>query len=536
MENLNLFYQDIGPSSSVEGHLTQEEAAKEALAIRTSQKFALLEEERPVIETMAYHDKYKKILDEIWKDKVELDGKTVKEEEEAVKRIKGEALKEKDDPGAFIFPIRLEGKVNKNALADTGSDINTMSYRIYETLGREEMKKIDRGITMINHTRAEAMGKLSIVLCQVGITTIIAKFLILDITIDRDAPIVSVIKPCAARIRFLEEAGSDSVDEERLPDKRGIRLTIGTHDNEAESSRIHRFRQPTKQWQEFDLVGVARRLGLYQAIELDEDGFNVYFEGGLRSDDHFNAQEYWLSISREENLNLSRSHASTIKICHLLRHQNGYANVAWLIARWMKRKGAGTQKESQICCRHFITKLARKTKDLYDRMGRIEIRQEAIERMEYKEPITHLGSLPGQMGVSWRRYAVSSLMDTAYWMSEQVPIQGLSPINDSHKVSFDDDDVLRVLSLDSRFNAKKVMCGLMYRRGSSDDGNVVLCGFPAYVSRGSGSVGSIRRFDDDDILGVLSLDSRFNAKKVICGLMYRRGSPGDGNVVLCVCK
>ncbi|GKB51448.1 hypothetical protein Tco_0902201, partial [Tanacetum coccineum] len=87
MENLNLFYQDIGTSSLAGGHLTQEEAAKEALAIRISQKFALLEEVRPVIEAMAYHDKYKKILDEIWKDKVELDGKTIKKEEEAVKRI-----------------------------------------------------------------------------------------------------------------------------------------------------------------------------------------------------------------------------------------------------------------------------------------------------------------------------------------------------------------------------------------------------------------------------------------------------------------
>ncbi|GJW94033.1 hypothetical protein Tco_0173705 [Tanacetum coccineum] len=81
--------------------------------------------------------------------KVELDGKIMKEEEEAVKRIKGEALKEKDDPRAFIFPIRLEGDVNKNALADTGSDMNTMR-----------------------------------------VTTLIAKFLILDIPIDRDAPIV----------------------------------------------------------------------------------------------------------------------------------------------------------------------------------------------------------------------------------------------------------------------------------------------------------------------------------------------------------
>ncbi|GKD45480.1 hypothetical protein Tco_1270125, partial [Tanacetum coccineum] len=102
IENLNFFYQDIGTSSSTGGHLTQEEAAKEAIAIRMSRKFALLEEERPIIETMAYHDKYKKILDEVWKDKVELDGKIVKEEEEVVKRITGEALKEKDDPGALI--------------------------------------------------------------------------------------------------------------------------------------------------------------------------------------------------------------------------------------------------------------------------------------------------------------------------------------------------------------------------------------------------------------------------------------------------
>ncbi|GJS53593.1 hypothetical protein Tco_0626955, partial [Tanacetum coccineum] len=65
MENLNLFYQDIGPSSSIRRHLTQEEVAKEELAIRISQRYALLEEERPVIETMAYNDKYKKILDEI---------------------------------------------------------------------------------------------------------------------------------------------------------------------------------------------------------------------------------------------------------------------------------------------------------------------------------------------------------------------------------------------------------------------------------------------------------------------------------------
>ncbi|GJR29878.1 reverse transcriptase domain-containing protein [Tanacetum coccineum] len=194
-ENLNFFYKDIGTTSSAG------------------------DEERPIIETMAYNDKYKKILNEVWKDKVELDEKIVKDEEEAV---------------------------NENALADTGSDINTMPFRLYVQLGRDDMKKVDRGIKMINHTQAEAMGILTNILCQVGVTTLIAKFLILDIPIDRDSPIVvgrgflrtirAIVNTperlfstfdgfchqtfCAARSDFMRNAESDSDDEEEYQIKR----------------------------------------------------------------------------------------------------------------------------------------------------------------------------------------------------------------------------------------------------------------------------------------------------------------------------
>ncbi|GJZ27938.1 hypothetical protein Tco_0572585 [Tanacetum coccineum] len=123
-------------------------------------------------------------------DKVKLDGMIVKEEEEEINKVKGEALKEKDNPRAFIFPIRLEGKV--------------------------------------------------------GVTTIIAKFMILDIPIDRDAPIVvgrgflytirdivntperlfsTFDRIChqtfrAARSDVLRTAESDSDDEEEYEIKR----------------------------------------------------------------------------------------------------------------------------------------------------------------------------------------------------------------------------------------------------------------------------------------------------------------------------
>ncbi|GJX65013.1 hypothetical protein Tco_0299356 [Tanacetum coccineum] len=65
-----------------------------------------------------------------------------------------------------------------------------MPYRIYEQMGRDDIMKEDRNITMINYTEAEVTGRLVNVLCQVGFTTLSAKFLILEIHIDRDAPIM----------------------------------------------------------------------------------------------------------------------------------------------------------------------------------------------------------------------------------------------------------------------------------------------------------------------------------------------------------
>ncbi|GKA43701.1 retrotransposon ORF1 [Tanacetum coccineum] len=625
--DLLLDHLDFGDIPDIEGvDVPQfvQEVEREALAISICEIYSLIEEDRPVIETMAYSDKYKKILDGICLDKIKLDGMN-KEEEEAIIKIKGEALIEKDDPGAFVIPIRLEGNINLNALADTGSDINVMPCLAYKELGREEVQNVKKGITMLNHSKAEPVGLLSGVLCQVGVTTIIAKFLILDIPIDRDTPILvggGFLHTCGGILNTidsitstfdgichqtfraaktsLDTAESDSDDEEEYAIQRNkfgapiygpkparylncndpldqslalqevsnsfrkicvwkkvvsflgsllvalqhvewkpsytrcfnrnedsdgqwhaeIRLidpygniydqdfTMGTHDDEIGSSRTKRSRQyetveefystyefdevcaddelKTKKIIMFRLGGhahsltlleFARRLGLYHAEELDEEGFDV----------------------REENLSLSRSHASTIKnpvlrVLHKMityglcqrttgydkiqkndlwllsmfdaRHQNGYANVAWLIARWINRKGAGTQRESMICYGQFITKLARKARvlsdevlrslsapiycrdldtitlrelinsegrlipeapqpnvprvtilrpqrasmqDLYERIGSMEIRQGAIKRMAYRH------------SYHWDRYAgVFEHMAEVY----NVPLQG----------------------------------------------------------------------------------------------------------------
>nr|GEV36449.1 hypothetical protein [Tanacetum cinerariifolium] len=196
---------DFDEIPQIETNLPPMEDEKWALAHSIGMRYEMLEEVSSVIETLAYNDKYRKLLDEIWADKVRLDGKIKAKEERAIVKVKGQMIKEKKDPGAFIFPIRLAGLINENALADTRFDINTMPYRIYEQLGRDDIMKEDRNITMINYTEAEVTGRLVNVLCQVGLTTMSAKFLIIEIPIDRDAPIVDSLIQLEATLTFTTE-------------------------------------------------------------------------------------------------------------------------------------------------------------------------------------------------------------------------------------------------------------------------------------------------------------------------------------------
>nr|GEV67339.1 hypothetical protein [Tanacetum cinerariifolium] len=485
----------LGTSSSAGGHLTQEEAAKEALAIRISQKFALLEE-------------------------VELNGDIIKEEEEAIKRMKG----------------------------------------------REEMKKVDKEITMINHTQAEAMWILTNVLCQVGVTTLIAKFLILDIPINREAPIVvgrgflytigSILNTpeklfltfdgiChqtfrAARFDVLRTVESDNDDEEEYQIKRNkFRASIygpkpapylncndpanrslalqavinpfrkisvwkkeegcnryaksmyntklaqllprhiyslyvvnwdvlnrmgcdgeiddmlrfrlresGSNeelftsvawirafninepiyaelchefystyefdevcaDDELQTNKIIKFRLGGRA-HNLTLLEFARRLGLYQVVELHEEGFN----GGLCSDEHFNAQSPILRVIHkmityglyQRTTRYDKIQKNDLWLLSMFdaRHQNGYANVAWLIVRKSRVLIDDMLRSlsALICCRDLDTITLRdlidsegklipedpqpgvprigvprppraSMQDLYDRMGRMEIR------------------------------------------------------------------------------------------------------------------------------------------------------------------
>nr|GEU38040.1 copia protein [Tanacetum cinerariifolium] len=364
LEKYQLIYSDMGPSLSTEKLLTREEAAREALAIDICIIFSIPKEERPM----------------------KLDGKMKKEEEEAIIKVKGEELIEKEDPRTFVIPIRIEAKINLNALANTGSDINVMPYRVYKELAREEHEDWKPEYTGNYCKKEEGDGQWH---AEISLIDPDGNVLWEHMTIKLDphdpnaldntrrwrtlAQLLPkhIYSPCVVDWNMLNHMGCGEVIDEMLT----IKLCVAGTDEEIFTSELwtmafnikypiyselcHEFYSTY----EFDEVCVDDELRTKKIIMFRLCGlaFSWTLLEFARSDEHLNAQEYWLSITQEENLSLSRSHASTIRkpVLRVLHKMITYG-LCQRTTGWMKKKGAGSQKESMICCGQFITKITKR--------------------------------------------------------------------------------------------------------------------------------------------------------------------------------
>ncbi|GJS57359.1 hypothetical protein Tco_0652143 [Tanacetum coccineum] len=123
-------------------------------------------------------------------------------------------------------------------------------------------------------------------------------------------------------------------------------------DDELQSKKIISFRLGRRA-HSLTLLEFSRRLGLYHAEELEEEGFDTYsfFKEDLN---HF-VRIPILRVLLKGSLTIMSEDDWIWKI----QKDNDLG-----IAKWMKRKGAGSQKDSQICYGQFISKIARKSKVL----------------------------------------------------------------------------------------------------------------------------------------------------------------------------
>nr|GEZ43621.1 hypothetical protein [Tanacetum cinerariifolium] len=166
--------------------------------------------------------------------------------------------------------------------------------------------------------------------------------------------------------------------KKRLVDPFGKRIA-GTHNYEAIPQAIQRGTVKPKPWRSH------------------EEGFEVYFQGGLKNDDYFNANKYWVRIRSKDQLRLSRSATQTIRspVLRVLQKMITYG----LCQRTTGSMDATTLKEvidpdGRLIAKdpaHGVQRIAiprpphLTLQDLSDRMGRMEIQQGVLKRMSRRQ-------------------------------------------------------------------------------------------------------------------------------------------------------
>nr|GEW37387.1 hypothetical protein [Tanacetum cinerariifolium] len=322
------------------------------------------------------------------KDKVELDGKTVKEQEDPVKRIKGEALKDKDDPDAFIFPISILNTQDRLFSIFDGVYHQTFRAARFDVLRTAESDSDDKEEYTSGTHDEEAGSSRSkrprqheiveeVLLPQVHHEFLLWEGCSLDAKSRYNTRLPQLLprhiySPCIIKWDVLNRMGCDG----EIDDMLRIRLhEAGSEEDiftSAASIRAFNINEPIYAELCHEYYFTYEFNEVCAGDELQSKKIIRFRLGDLRSDEHFNAQDYWLSISREEHLGLSRSPTSTIRnpflrVIHkmitygLCQRTTGYdkihKNDLWLL------KDVVTSLSALIYCRDVDTTTLR---DLID--------------------------------------------------------------------------------------------------------------------------------------------------------------------------
>ncbi|GKC71844.1 putative ribonuclease H-like domain-containing protein [Tanacetum coccineum] len=160
----------IAPPSPIYHPLTQKqkEKVKEAL----DRKYKELEESKPILEILENYMTYRKKLDEVLMGRARLSRDDYAEEVKMI-IVNHRLPKKMCYPDNFVLPMKVNGTIEMNALADMGA--------------------------------TKAMGEVKNVRIQIGYQAYLVDFLILDIPVDKELPLLlghPFLRTCGAVINM----------------------------------------------------------------------------------------------------------------------------------------------------------------------------------------------------------------------------------------------------------------------------------------------------------------------------------------------
>ncbi|XP_022866159.1 uncharacterized protein LOC111385966 [Olea europaea var. sylvestris] len=110
--------------------------------------------------------------------------------EESNARVQSKLPPQLKDLVSFTLPISIGNSCSINALCDTGTSINLMSYSNYRELGLCKVNSASITLQLDDRTIARPCDKVEDVLVKVGNFIFPMDFIILDIPEDLDIPVI----------------------------------------------------------------------------------------------------------------------------------------------------------------------------------------------------------------------------------------------------------------------------------------------------------------------------------------------------------
>ncbi|GJZ29031.1 putative ribonuclease H-like domain-containing protein [Tanacetum coccineum] len=203
----------IAPPSPIYHPLTPKQ--KEKVKESSDRKYKELEESKPILEVLENYMTYQKKLDKVLMGRARLNSddycKGVK------MRIMEHGLPKKMyNPSKFVLSVKVNETIELNALVDMGASVSVLPYCHFMKLGLGDPKPYNSMLTMADNTQAKAMGEVKNVRIQIGYQDYLVDFLILDIPVDKELPLLlgsSFLRTCEAVI----DMGNVGRDEDGNP-------------------------------------------------------------------------------------------------------------------------------------------------------------------------------------------------------------------------------------------------------------------------------------------------------------------------------
>ncbi|GKD65796.1 putative ribonuclease H-like domain-containing protein, partial [Tanacetum coccineum] len=162
---------------------------KEKILGALDRKYKELEEQMPIVEVLENYMVYRKKLDEVMMGRARLENKNFGDEEKD-RLIENGLPKKMYDPGNFVLSVQVNKTTQLSALADMGANMSVLPYTLFKNLGLSDPRSYQSNLTMADNTQAKAIGEVINVRIQIGYQAYLADFLVLDIPVDKELPLL----------------------------------------------------------------------------------------------------------------------------------------------------------------------------------------------------------------------------------------------------------------------------------------------------------------------------------------------------------